>query len=397
MEQKLAVISDVHGNYKALEAVLAFLRKERVDGIIGLGDYVTDAPYPQKVMELLYRMQEEFPCYLLRGNREEYLLDNQKADQHWKEGSSADGLLYYTAKKLTQKDLEFFDAMAADGLLVWKDGRVQLQQEKESNERAKQQGKWKDEKRQLSQENFAAKKEQGGTGALQRESPEEMDNALEEDSGNKASIPALRLCHGTPGLVRGNVDLDKKLQKQVMEQLDTEYLLGGHSHKQEIYRQDGKLYVNPGSLGLALDGKGGHAHFAILTLRGDAGKDKVSQNLAASNGEGLQNAQNNPTFTDRADLQNHQELQKLYWEPHLYDIPYDMEAYLADFRDAELTREGRILAASVEKTIRTGVNWFYLTILKVKELSGGLPLPQTSEQVWEQAAVDLDIALPTIK
>ena len=28
MEQKLAVISDVHGNYKALEAVLVFLWKD---------------------------------------------------------------------------------------------------------------------------------------------------------------------------------------------------------------------------------------------------------------------------------------------------------------------------------------------------------------------------------
>lgn len=27
-----------------------------------------------------------------------------------------------------------------------------------------------------------------------------------------------------------------------------------------------KTYLNPGSLGLALDGVGGHAHFAILTL-----------------------------------------------------------------------------------------------------------------------------------
>ena len=282
MEQKLAVISDVHGNYKALEAVLAFLRKERVDGIIGLGDYVTDAPYPQKVMELLYRMQEEFPCYLLRGNREEYLVDNQKFDQHWKEGSSADGLLYYTAKNLTPKDLDFFDAMTADGLLVWKDGRVQLQQEK-----------WSD--------------------------------------GNKACIPALRLCHGTPGLVRGNVDLDKRLQKQVMEQLDTEYLLGGHSHKQEIHRQDGKLYVNPGSLGLALDGKGGHAHFAILTLCGDTGTGKVSQNLAASNCEALPNTQDSSTFPNCTDFQGNQ------------------------------------------------------------ELSGGLQLSQASEKIWKQAAGELEL------
>ena len=215
MEQKLAVISDVHGNYKALEAVLAF----------------------------------------------------------W-----------------------------------WKDGRVQLLQE-----------------------NLIAKGEQGGTGVWQRESSEEMDNALEENGGNKACIPALRLCHGTPGLVRGNVDLDKRLQKQVMEQLDTEYLLGGHSHKQEIHRQDGKLYVNPGSLGLALDGKGGHAHFAILTLCGDTGTGKVSQNLAASNCEALLNTQDSSTFPNCTDFQGNQ------------------------------------------------------------ELSGGQQLSQASEKIWEQAACDLEL------
>lgn len=50
---KLAVISDVHGNYKALEAFLAYIGKNPVDGIVCLGDYVTDSPYPQRTMELL--------------------------------------------------------------------------------------------------------------------------------------------------------------------------------------------------------------------------------------------------------------------------------------------------------------------------------------------------------
>ena len=35
---KLAVISDLHGNYYALAKVLAFLRSQEIDGIIGLGD-----------------------------------------------------------------------------------------------------------------------------------------------------------------------------------------------------------------------------------------------------------------------------------------------------------------------------------------------------------------------
>ena len=73
---KLAVISDLHGNYYALAKVLAFLRSQEIDGIIGLGDFVTDGPFPQRMMRVLREMQEEFPCYLVRGNREEYLLEN---------------------------------------------------------------------------------------------------------------------------------------------------------------------------------------------------------------------------------------------------------------------------------------------------------------------------------
>ena len=58
---KLAVISDLHGNYYALAKVLAFLRSQEIDGIIGLGDFVTDGPFPQRMMRVLREMQEEFP------------------------------------------------------------------------------------------------------------------------------------------------------------------------------------------------------------------------------------------------------------------------------------------------------------------------------------------------
>lgn len=59
---KLAVISDLHGNYYALAKVLAFLRSQEIDGIIGLGDFVTDGPFPQRMMRVLREMQEEFPA-----------------------------------------------------------------------------------------------------------------------------------------------------------------------------------------------------------------------------------------------------------------------------------------------------------------------------------------------
>ena len=54
---KLAVISDLHGNYYALSEVMEFLRRQQIDGIIGLGDFVTDGPFPQRMMGVLREMQ----------------------------------------------------------------------------------------------------------------------------------------------------------------------------------------------------------------------------------------------------------------------------------------------------------------------------------------------------
>ena len=117
---KLAVISDLHGNYYALSAVMEFLRRQQIDGIIGLGDFVTDGPFPQRMMGVLREMQEEFPCYLVRGNREEYLLENLWQPQNWKAGSSTSALLDYTFRNLTEQDLKFFEQLPTDGVLIGK-------------------------------------------------------------------------------------------------------------------------------------------------------------------------------------------------------------------------------------------------------------------------------------
>ena len=52
---RYALISDIHGNFKALEAFLEYIQGNPVDGIISLGDYVTDGPYPEKIMEQIGR------------------------------------------------------------------------------------------------------------------------------------------------------------------------------------------------------------------------------------------------------------------------------------------------------------------------------------------------------
>ncbi len=54
---RVALISDIHGNATALEAVLADIAQEQVDQIICLGDVITGGPQPQRVVALLRDVQ----------------------------------------------------------------------------------------------------------------------------------------------------------------------------------------------------------------------------------------------------------------------------------------------------------------------------------------------------
>ena len=106
--KKIIVIADIHSNYAAFEASLNTIERINPDAIIFLGDYVTDFPYTQRTMELIYKCKARYNCYFLRGNREDYLLEhrNNKKDG-WNYGSST-GSLLYTYENLTDKDLDFF-------------------------------------------------------------------------------------------------------------------------------------------------------------------------------------------------------------------------------------------------------------------------------------------------
>lgn len=46
---KIAIISDVHGNYPALLAVISDAIRNNVDQFIFVGDYIFDLPYPNEV------------------------------------------------------------------------------------------------------------------------------------------------------------------------------------------------------------------------------------------------------------------------------------------------------------------------------------------------------------
>lgn len=282
---RLALVSDIHSNYKAFEAFLEYIEKEKVDAVIGLGDYVTDGPYPERTLKLLHEMMEKYPHALVRGNREQYLIDNAHKSQGW-QPSSSNGALFYTSQHITQQDIRFFESLPFTTKLQWQD------------------------------------------------------------------CPKTFLCHGSPENLRGNMKEEQGLKEKVLKELAEDYLFGGHSHHQEMAAKFGKTYVNPGSLGLAIDGVGRRAQFAMLeTVKKDGG---------------------------------------IGYEIELCAISYDVDGFLREFTEAGLDEYGMILNRAIKKTLVTGTNFFYYAVVEAIKISGK-PLSEIPETVWNEVAVRLDL------
>ncbi|MCL2884206.1 MAG: metallophosphatase family protein [Oscillospiraceae bacterium] len=70
---KIAVLSDIHGNNMALDAVIADIQQQNADHIFILGDMISD--FAQATKEILHAVRR-LSAYVIRGNREGYMLAN---------------------------------------------------------------------------------------------------------------------------------------------------------------------------------------------------------------------------------------------------------------------------------------------------------------------------------
>lgn len=68
---RIALISDIHGNELALDAVLRDIEESQVDGIVCLGDVATLGPRPNAVLAKLRALS--CPCIL--GNHDAFMLE----------------------------------------------------------------------------------------------------------------------------------------------------------------------------------------------------------------------------------------------------------------------------------------------------------------------------------
>lgn len=99
---RIGFISDVHGNFTALEAVLADIKQQNIDQLICLGDTITLGPQPVEVLNTL----REWKTVNLMGNHDLAILDPEHAGKY----EITDHLipdLYWGRERLLPEDFEF--------------------------------------------------------------------------------------------------------------------------------------------------------------------------------------------------------------------------------------------------------------------------------------------------
>lgn len=72
---KIAVISDIHGNMDALDAVMKDITSQDCDKIFVLGDYAMAGPEPKKVVDWFFNRQFDPKMKLIRGNTDEMIMN----------------------------------------------------------------------------------------------------------------------------------------------------------------------------------------------------------------------------------------------------------------------------------------------------------------------------------
>lgn len=209
---KLAVIADIHSNHLALRAAFDIVDKIKPDGLLFLGDYVSDCPYPRKTTELIYEYADKYRSHFVRGNREDYILRHHAdtaagKDDGWRYRSSGTGSLLYTYDNLTARDIGFFAAMPVC-LDVKYDG-----------------------------------------------------------------FPPLTICHGSPGKTKDIIYRNYGLLRGYAEKLNTRLLLCGHSHRYKTVTVGAKKVIFCPSVGFPLsDDRSGTAHDSrFMLLESDGG------------------------------------------------------------------------------------------------------------------------------
>jgi predicted phosphodiesterase len=197
MVSSVALISDLHGNLFALDAVIADANARGVERIICLGDVATLGPLPREVIARL----QELGCPCILGNHDAFMLDKALINSYTEVPIVVDAV-EWCRLRLQPADLEFLRGFARTMVQELADGFQMF---------------------------------------LYHGSPRSHMKELLADT--PAAVLDAELFEGqAPSVGSGLVSL-AELSKR------TDVYAGGHTHVSMVRQHRGKWVVNPGSVG----------------------------------------------------------------------------------------------------------------------------------------------------
>ncbi|MGO8951545.1 MAG: metallophosphoesterase family protein [Ktedonobacterales bacterium] len=118
---RLAILSDIHGNAIALEAVLSDLRRSPADQVVCLGDAIQGGPQPAEVVALLRALA----CPVVMGNADAWLLTGQ-ATGNGSVSPAQETMRQWSLARLSSADRQFIAGFASTVTLPLPDGKTLL-------------------------------------------------------------------------------------------------------------------------------------------------------------------------------------------------------------------------------------------------------------------------------
>ena len=283
---KIAVIGDIHSNHVALETCIRHAMDRNVDEFLFLGDYISDCPYPQKTMQIIYEMKEKYQCLFIRGNREDYMLNHRKNPEERWTYSSASGNLLYTYENLSENDLDFYESLDIQGIY------------------------------------------------------------------KKDRYPVFRYCHGS---LTSSTELllpDNENMESIMENLDVDLLISGHTHIQESRMYGNKKLIHPGSVGIPWY-HGGKTQYMILHGTDDG------------------------------------------WKEEFFQLSYDVDTIKKEFESSGLDKKAPYWVKLNKYVLTTGDDYtapcLKLASKLCEEAEGSVSWPDIPEKYWKMAAATFGI------
>jgi predicted phosphodiesterase len=119
---RLAVISDIHGNKVALDAVLAEIAAQQIEHIVCLGDVAALGPQPREVLERL----KVLSCPVVMGNTDDWLLQPQLKEQTDLDRQRMQDIELWCAQQLSAPDQEYVSTFQPTITYPLADGKTLL-------------------------------------------------------------------------------------------------------------------------------------------------------------------------------------------------------------------------------------------------------------------------------